>query len=49
MTQWCKSPGSNTTDFLKKNKTGMDKGMRMVLIIVKKEVAQTFQCLWQFW
>ena len=30
----------------KKFKKGMDEGIRMVLIIVKKEADQTFQSLW---
>ena len=41
---WDKNPSSKTTEFLnKKFKMGMDKGIRMVLILVRKEVDQTFQ------
>ena len=39
-----KNPGGNTTAFsIKKFKNGMNDGIRMALIIVKKEVDQTFQ------
>ena len=30
---------------MKKNSKGMDEGTRMILVIFKKEVDQTFQCL----
>ena len=33
----------------KKIKKGMDEGIKMILITVKKDVDQTFQCLWQIW
>ena len=42
-----KNPGGNTTAFsIKKFKNGMNDGIRMALIIVKKEVDQTFQRPW---
>ena len=39
-----KNPSCNITDFLnKKFKKGMDEGIRMILIVVKKETDQTFR------